>query len=59
MLDPKNKVELKPFVVAYQESGTQANKVTNPKTRKAKAHLGKEEATRAVLNRIVARVKRI
>lgn len=59
MLDPKNKTELKPFVVAYQESGTQANKVNNPKARKSKSHLGKEEATRAVLNRIVARVKRI
>jgi hypothetical protein len=59
MLDPKSKTELKPFVVAYQESGTQANKVNNPKTRKTKSHLSKEEATRAVLNRIVARVKRI
>jgi hypothetical protein len=59
MFDPKNKTELKPFIVAHQESGTQANKVNNPKTRRAKAYLGKEETTRAVLNRIVARVKRI
>jgi hypothetical protein len=59
MLDQKNRVEVKPFVVAFQESGTQANKVSDPKTRRAKSHMGKEEATRAVLNRIVARVKRI
>ncbi len=59
MLNQKNRVEVKPFVVAYQESGTQANKVADPKTRKTKSHLAKEDATRAVLNRIVARVKRI
>ena len=59
MIDPKQRTTVTPFVVAYQESGTQANKVTNPKTRRSKTHVGKEEATREVLNRLVARVKRI
>ncbi len=45
-----------PFIVAQQQTLTDGN--TRP-LKKPGAHLGKEEATRDVLNRIVSRVKRI
>jgi hypothetical protein len=54
MLDQKEKVVLKPFVVAYQVSEAKAQKAKKPG-----AHLTKDEATREVLNRIATRIKKI
>ena len=54
MLDQKNKVILKPFVVAYEAGPEKA--AAKPKSG---AHLSKQEATREVLNRIVKRVKKL
>jgi hypothetical protein len=45
-----------PFIVAQQNANTDGN--TRP-LKKPGAHLGKEEATREVLKRVVNRVKRI
>lgn len=58
MLEPKNKTTLVPFVAAYQETGTQANKISNPKARKSKT-VNSNQAAREVLIRLMTRVKRI
>ena len=52
-------IMLTPFVVAYEQPDLSQARAAAPKPKKAGAHLGKEEATREVLNRIVQRVKKI
>lgn len=49
-------VVVTPFIVARQQTNTDGN--TRP-MKKPGSHLGKQDATREVLNRIVNRVKRI
>jgi hypothetical protein len=59
MADQKQKTVITPFISSQEERPFSSTQKMVVKTKKSGAHLGKEDATREVLNRIVQKVKRI